>query len=63
MGRGRREESPRIFPIDELTILTGDTDDGQLCKTLIHLVMADFAYLDNSEQGNSQCSSPQVVGE
>ena len=48
---GRKGGHHRIFPVDELTVLTGDRTDGQLCKTLIQLVMADFVYADNSERG------------
>lgn len=41
--------------MDELTALTGDTTGGQVCKTLIHLVMADVAYVDSSKQGSDVC--------
>ena len=43
-------ESARVFPMEELTAIVG-TQHQQLCKTLIHLVMADSAYVENPNQG------------
>lgn len=54
-GVGGKEGHCRVFPVDELTVLMGDKSGGQLSKTLIHLVIADFAYVDYSETGIYVC--------
>jgi len=46
-----REEPGKVFPMEELTAITKDTG-GQLSKTLIHLVMADMAYVEKGQPIN-----------
>ncbi len=43
-------EGTRVFPMEKLTAIVGNKHQ-QLCKTLIHLVMADSAYVENPQQG------------
>ena len=40
----------RVFPMEKLVGIVGP-EKPQVCKTLIHLVMADSAYVENAEQG------------
>ncbi len=50
IGDGGEVGDTRVFPMEKLTTLVG-AQRQQLCKTLIHLVMADSAYVENTEQG------------
>lgn len=44
------EDQARVFPMEQLTSIVGG-EKPQVCKTLIHLVMADSAYIENPLQG------------
>ncbi len=48
----KEEPVASVFPMEELTTITGDTTGGQLCKKLIHLVMADIAYVEKGQSTN-----------
>lgn len=43
-------DNARVFPMEKLVTIVGG-DKPQVCKTLIHLVMADSAYVENTAQG------------
>ena len=43
------EHGGKVFPMEELTTITKDKTGGQLSKTLIHLVMADMAYVEKGQ--------------
>lgn len=44
------------FSVEELTAIVGG-EKPELCKALIQLVMADSAYVKNSDQGTCMCNS------
>ena len=49
-GKGDDEDATAFFPMEKLTAILGD-EKPQLCKALIHLVMADSVYVENTDQG------------
>lgn len=49
-GTGAGSEIARVFPMEKLDAIVG-SQNPQLCKALIHLVMADSAYVENPERG------------
>lgn len=50
LGVEAEGDSSRVFPMGKLTDIVG-SDKPQLCKTLIHLVMADSAYVESTNKG------------
>lgn len=49
-GEKAGSEIARVFPMEKLDAIVG-SQNPQLCKALIHLVMADSAYVENPERG------------
>lgn len=59
-GAGFGGDSARVFPMKKLVTIVGG-EKPQVCKTLIHLVMADSAYVENTEQGIRQSTTSVVI--
>lgn len=48
VGGAPADDNARVFPMEQLKAIVGRE---KLCKALIHLVMADSAYVEMPKQG------------